>query len=135
MKTSDKTYYKRIAIVGGIILATLIIIFIATQPKPDQPTPLNAVGQAEQKLENANADLIKSSLKVYYIEESEYPSEIEELLSSKEGEIKDSLQASISNLNDFDYSVRGDRQAYKFTYKSIDTQLVTVEGNYQEDYR
>lgn len=134
MKAEDKTYYKRLAIVGGVIVAIILVIVIISLPKPTQPAQLDAAGQATQRLEKADADVIEAALKVYYIKQGQYPSTIDQLIDSEDTDSQQSLREGVDRLADFDYSVRGDKQAYKITYKSVDKQTVSLEGNYKEDY-
>lgn len=74
MKKEDKTYYKRLAIVCGIILAVLIVVAIITIPKPGTPVPLSETNQLTKNLEKTDVEFVQSSLGVYYAKNrSEHP--------------------------------------------------------------
>lgn len=99
------------------------------------------VTQAEADLETAKVnqektgiDLVRSVLDVYYTRNGRYPINTDELAESMEDEFRDPLVKIMAQLTEFDYTVRGDGQSYRFTYKDRAGVQQAVEGNYQEDF-
>lgn len=95
--------------------------------------------------ENSGEDLIKNELDLYYIIYNKYPNSIEKLMEGlsdernykllkRERYDRTLLKNVIKDLEGFTYSVRGDDQAYKFTYKHKYGEQKVVEGNYQKDF-
>jgi len=97
----------------------------------------------KQTQEENYARVIKADLNLYYVLYKQYPDDTRSLL---EGLRKDTYQdkketekqvliteKSIRELKDFNYVVRGDEQAYKFTYMGQFGRK-EVQGEYQKDF-
>ena len=139
MKTNQDSYYKRLAIIGGVILTLFLVIFIATstQKQDGQTAEAPAYIQAAIDAEEAQTAVIKATLNLYYLHRyGSYPSNAEDVMEVEEIEKADRAQfkSSIGKLKDFEYKVKGDRSAYQFTYTSLSGETKTVEGNYEEEY-
>lgn len=92
--------------------------------------------------DNADAKVLKATLKVYYIANAKYPFSYDELVSYVDSdqsgnwssEDKRNFNAIKTNLKDLNYTVRGDERAYQFTYTDSAGKPVRVTGEYQNDY-
>lgn len=126
---------KKKIIITTIVLTIFAVGFLVF----DQIQHDKRVYLAEKNMDIASVDLIKSSLKLYYVYRREYPRDIKELttyLTKTENNPKteEGLQKAFDDLKSFSYSLRGDTQSYKFTYLDVDGKTQIVEGNYQLDY-
>ena len=131
-KVDFQSTWVRLAIFGIIIGIFAIIALITSGGAPKQVSPLSA---AESKLETASVDVVKSSLRYYYATERKYPLDYDTLLEAQSEDSATYLKDAHKTLKDFNYSVTGDREKYRFTYTSLDGDSKEVEGNYKEDYR
>jgi len=121
---------KQIGIIGAIITAIILVVLIITNTQ----APPSRVDTPVGKLETSTAAVIQSTLNVYYVDKGYYPISYESLIEYKpENETK--LNEYKNELKDFEYSRRGDEQAYQITYTNIDDKKITLTGNYKEDYR
>ena len=136
----DRTNVIIVAIVVTIVLAVGVSFGLTMYANTNEPS---AVEKAEQDLQDASADMIKASLDVYYVLHSRYPTSMdilkEDIATDPESwrasdASPDSMDTAIKELPGFTYEVRGDGEAYKFTYTDQRGEKRTVEGNYQEDY-
>jgi len=136
---NDTSYYKRLAIIGAVIVAIILIIIIFTIPKGSSETTktLDATTQARVDYEKATAGVVKSTLNLYYVNHGEYPITIQRVVEDEKIDqksrtlFKDAIEVE---LKDFDYSVKGDESAYKFTYKSVTGEQISQEGDYTNEY-
>jgi len=136
---NDTSYYKRLAIIGAIIVAIILIIIIFTIPKGSSGTTktLDATTQAQVDYEEATAGVVKSTLNLYYVNHGEYPITLQRVIEDENIDqesrtlFKDAIEVE---LKDFDYSVKGDESAYKFTYKSVTGEQISQEGDYTNEY-
>jgi hypothetical protein len=120
---------KQLGIIAGVIATIiLIVIVIASNQQPK-----SLVDTTSGKIETAYIGIIQATINVYYTDKGHYPSSYEDLIEYKP-EDKADLEKYQTNLKDFEYTRRGDEQAYKITYTNIDKKTITVEGNYKEDY-
>lgn len=126
-------------IVGGILVAIIAVFalvnaFQASSEDNQANTP-DSYTQAILDAEEAAASHLEASLRFYYVTNviRQYPVNIDSLYDEQENSL---LEDNVNKwLKDFKYSVRGDYQAYKFTYTDSLGEQQTVEGNYREDYR
>lgn len=120
---------KQMGIIGGIIAAVILVIIIiaANQEPPSQ------VNTATGRVETSTAAVIQSTLNVYYVDRGYYPSSYEALMEYKP-ENAAKLKEYKDELKEFEYSRRGDEQAYQITYTNVDGKTITLTGNYKEDY-
>ena len=139
--TKNRPITITLIVLGVFVLA--LLVFQSTQPK--QPTPVTTDQSQLTKLlarDTASANLIKATLTVYYIANNEYPVDYATLTSYVDNDQTGQWSASgktnfdgiRKNLKDLSYTVRGDFQAYQFTYTDSAGKPVTVKGDYQNDY-
>jgi maltose-binding protein MalE len=121
---------KRIAIVGGVLVAVIIIVLVATNVSKSKLAETSPQG----KLETSTVEAIKATVNVNYVKEGKYAYSYENLIEESEPEYQNKLKEWRDELKDFDYSVRGDGKGYKITYTNIDGDRITVAGNYSEEY-
>lgn len=127
-----------------IILGIAIILLILGGISYSDYTSKKEVRRTEQNLKTANQELEKSSvglltasLKFYYAIKGDYPSvisDMKEVLETNKESSYATLEKAISKVNNIQYRVRGDRQAYKITYTNQRGENITVEGNYRSDF-
>lgn len=124
----DKLTARQWAWFAAIVLSIGGLIFIGLAAmNADKKEPF-------QKQEQAYVELVEAELRDYYANERIYPiseSDLSEIFDDEEGL---SYRDVTKELEDFNYTVRGDREAYKFTYTDNDGKSQTVSGNYKEDY-
>ncbi len=92
---------------------------------------------AKAAQESDGVELIKADLNLYYVVHKSYPWEISDVEEAVEEAQKGNYkvtQDAISGLKDFSYEIKGNRQAYKFSYTDLNEKRVTEEGNYQADF-
>lgn len=123
---------KQLGIVGGIIAVIILIIIIIAATS--NHTPKSLVDTASGKVETTTAAAIQAYINSYYVDKEYYPYDYQALIDYKP-ENKADLEKYQSNLKDFEYSRRGDEQAYQFKYTNIDDKEIILKGNYKEDYR
>lgn len=121
-------------VVGGIILAAIagaiVWGFSSTNTQSDR------VDAAKVRLESSSSDSLSAHLDLYFVQKGNYPTDLERLQESIEKpEDLAFLKEVESNLKDLDYTVRGDGEAYKFTYTGLDGETKEVSGNYKEDFK
>lgn len=130
-------------IIIGVILA--IVFLIGGLYAYSEYDRINKIQKATTAYETSHEKVIKSAIGIYYAFYQEYPTDIDDLIKKlsykKNYEIlhkkpydTEYLKKVLVELKDFSYTVRGDRQAYKFTYQQKYGKQVTVEGNYQKDF-
>ncbi len=115
---------------------------------------ISSAKKAMTDYEVSAQNVVKSNLEMYYSFYQKYPSDTDELIeglsNKKNYEIlnqkpldlsslkrtigKESNQYSWQELKEFSYSVRGDRQAYKFSYTDQYGKRKVIEGSYQKDF-
>lgn len=139
LNTDTRNYYKRLGIIGAIIALIIILMIIVTLPKQDGKgtTQTNNASQATIDLGKASAEVVKATLNLYYLDNGNYPVYANTVNedSAINQESKDSYnKATTATLKDFDYSVKGDGKAYKFTYLSADGKTVEINGSYENEY-
>jgi len=104
----------------------------------DQNTPRSKLLARD----TAEANLIKATIEAYYASNGKYPSDYEKLVAYVQDDRSGTWSANDkkdftnikTHLIDFAYTVRGDGQAYQFTYTDVDGKPVTIKGDYQNDY-
>ena len=138
-KQNDTSYYKRLAVIGAVFVAIILIIITFTIPKGSSGTTktLDATTQAQVDYEKATARVVKSTLNLYYVNHREYPISLQSVIEDEniDQESRTLFKEAIEvQLKEFDYSVKGDESAYKFTYISAAGDQVSQEGDYTNDY-
>lgn len=133
-----------VAVVAVILVPIVAIIGVSIKGnKEDQPKSPVSLVEARARLAESSADLMKATLNVYYVNYKEYPvtdTALSEDIVNNPHLYSENAAASIqsvrtTDLQNFNYSVRGDYQAYKFTYTDpLKKETVTVEGDYQNSY-
>ncbi len=137
-----------VAIVLGVII---ILLFISQNTSPHHITQkeqnkadISANTDKYARLYKARAEYLKSVLNLYYVVEGNYPIDINFMVQTIKDSSKDFPTIKKSELKDikdtaklphFKYQVRGDEQAYKFSYTNVEGKKVEVKGNYQKDYQ
>lgn len=139
MKKKDKWYtptYVKIGVTILIVIFMLFLVSMFTQERGGTTIDNNKNTGVQTTLEEARANLIKASLNVYYTSIGSYPFSTEEFLNYLESRDDEGLltKEALQQLKDLKYSRRGDRQAYKITYTSVNGNEFSFEGNYKEDY-
>lgn len=134
-----KNYYKRLTIVGVVIVSAILLIVLFTLPKNDESPSkkLEANTEAQVKYEESTANVVKTTLNLYYVHNGYYPIYINRVMEETriDQESRNLFkEATEKTLAEFDYSVKGNESAYKFTYKSITGEVMESEGNYEEEY-
>lgn len=128
-----------------------MLLFASQNTSPTQPseksqeaTKASTNPDEYKNLYEAQAKYLASILDVYFLTDGEYPLDIPYMIetikmypkdfpSIKKDDFKQIKKAT--ELPEFKYKVRGDNQAYKFTYKGVEGETVTKKGDYQNDYR
>ena len=128
-QTEPQLTGKQMGIIGGVIAAIILIILIVANTQE----PPSLVDTPQGKLETSTASVIQSTLNVYYVDKGYYPTSYEALMDYKP-ENHDKLKEYRNELKDFEYSRRGDEQAYQITYTNIDKMKIKLTTNYKEDY-
>lgn len=120
---------RTLIILGAIIGIFAILMGIVTLT--DNPKE-RIVNSPAGKVEIATADALQATIDLYRVQEGSYPYDLEDLFE----EIPRTSNSPdyYLVLKGLDYSRRGDGEAYRFTYINAADELVTVEGNYEEDY-
>lgn len=140
---------NKILVVVLLIATTLIVGYIAYE----EFMHTKSTNEAKENYKNAvieseaaKEDVVESSLNLYYVFYGRYPADtdslIEGLSNKKNYELLDREPSDTtilvkivnSDLNNFEYSVRGDKKAYKFTYLSSDGETKEVIGEYQKEF-
>ena len=122
----------------GLIIALVLLTIGGVYFLVDSQQKSNEAAINEQvDVENKRMNLLKSQLDLYYLENGKYPINDEDFKEylSKDTEDNGASLRSIEELNQFDYSVRGDGKAYKIKYNSASGDRKSVSGNYEEDYQ
>ena len=139
MDNQNRSYYKRLFITLGVIGAIVLIIFLITLPKDTGTDRIMPVADVIIKAEEANIKYVRSILDVYYLSNYDsYPLNAEDVLESEE--ISDEDKSLYKNaiekgLLEFDYKVKGNKSGYKITYKSATNEIITVTGDFENDYQ
>lgn len=91
---------------------------------------------ATVNFEKTSVDLLTADLNLYYVNEREYPRNIDALKTFLEKKIlnTDTLSKTISKLKDFEYKVSGDYQSAQISFLSHTGEKKTTEFNYQKDF-
>jgi hypothetical protein len=97
----------------------------------------NGIEVATKNYEITQENVVKSSLDLYYVKKGEYPRRNDKLveeLKKIDGLKIDELEKAINTLKDFKYQLRGDEEAYQFSYTDSSGQKHTVEGEYKKNF-
>lgn len=103
-----------------------------------------------KKLEIAYVEMVKASVNLYRVAYGTYPYDAEVLIRDlevyaktervqpdlKEG-MSDSIKSTkkaVNELKDFDFSLRGDGEAYQITYTDFEGNKKVIEGNYNKEF-
>lgn len=122
---------KRTLIILGALIAIIVVMFAAMSLSNDPDKQKEQLmSSTSGRVETTSADAVKAAIDLYRVQEGRYPWSYEDMLETLGSHTKDYAK----NLPEFDYSRRGDGEAYRFTYRSIAGETVTVEGNYSEEY-
>lgn len=105
---------------------------------------IDHIKKATTAYELSGAKVVKADLDLYYALYGKYPTDrndfVEKLSNSEFIKKKDKpfdaafLQKIMNDLKDFSYTVRGDEQAYKFSYTDQYGEKKVIEANYQKDF-
>lgn len=139
---------KRYWIAGSLISVVLLLGGLYAFFEFQRTSEINTLKKKEvvatTNYESAAVELIKSDLNLSYVFYENYPIDMgslsEDLLKiyerdqQKGQEYVTSMKRAMKNLKNFEYSVRGDRKAYKFSYTDLHGEKKEVEGNYEEDF-
>lgn len=120
---------KRLAIIGGVIAAIILIVVIVTSTGAGKPR----VDSLEGKVETTTVAAIQATANVYYVKNGYYPVSYNEMIES-DPQYADDLKDYLTKLKDFEYTRRGDRQAYQITYTNIAGERIIVDGDYENEY-
>lgn len=134
---------KKILISIGIIIAVIIGIGVYSDMQNKQDVKV-----AEINYEKASANVIESAVEMHYVYEGKYPRSLKDLTDTLKVDINQmkernlapseqflpTLEKSIKDLKSLEYKVRGDDQAYQFTYTDFDGKTQTITGNYNKDF-
>ncbi len=123
-----------IFIIFGVLAVLIGILAIVSSVQQSQGIAYRSISKEEANLEKASSDMVTVSLDGYYANKGRYPVDYDALVAHYDGETKDYLLKSQVLLKDFEYTRRGDEQAYKFTYTSKSGEKKSVEGQYRKDY-
>jgi hypothetical protein len=120
---------KRLAIIGGVIAAIILIVIIVTSTSAGKPS----VDSLSGKVETTTVSAIQATANVYYVKKGYYPVSYEEMIES-DPQYAEDLKSYKTKLKDFEYTRRGDSQAYQITYTNIAGEKITVNGDYKNEY-
>jgi len=120
---------KRTLIILGVIVGIFIILMgvVALTDNPKE----RLLNSPQGKIEVLTANELKARINLFRVQEGDYPYNYDELMKTIPPKDGSDYRTTLKNL---DYSRRGDGEAYRFTYINAAGELVTVEGNYSEDY-
>jgi len=121
---------KRIAIISGIIAALIITFLIILATGGGKPSANTAQG----KLETSTVAAIQAQINLNYVTEGNYAYNYDNLIEEANDEDKSLLREYRDSLNEFDYSVRGDGNAYQIVYTNIAGEKITINGDYKNEY-
>lgn len=128
-ETIEPLPVKRLAIIGGVIAAIILIVIIVTSTSAGKPS----VDSLGGKVETTTVSAIQATANVYYVKKGYYPVSYDEMVKS-DPQYAEDLKSYKAKLKDFEYTRRGDRQAYQITYTNIAGEKIVVEGNYTNEY-
>jgi hypothetical protein len=137
---------RRITISVIVSIAVILLLVVVTSQPKSQPAPVTMSQEqldATLARDTSDANLIKAVLTQYYVRQGSYPFDYESIVEyvnnddsgNWDTESKKNFNDIQTHLKDLDYTVKGDRQAYRFTYTDITGKPVTVDGDYKNDYR
>lgn len=129
---------KKLKIVLSVAVVVLALVsYMVYDEVKTQAEWKSEVGVATKNYETAQENVVKSSLDLYYVKKGEYPRSKDKLveeLKKIEGIKVDELEKAIITLKDFNYQLRGDEEAYQFSYTDYIGQKHTVEGEYKKNF-
>lgn len=122
---------------AGIILAAVMVVVLGAGIL----FTVNSSNKAEtaeqtqvEQLAQTRIEFIQASLDVVYAQQRSYPLTTETLLEyTKEG-TRENLKTAIESLENYDYKLRGDAQAYEISY-TVGGEKKTVKGEYSKELR
>ena len=129
---------KIIAVAVGLLIVALIIGLFISQRNTESTKDMEVFTNAE----TSGIEWLEAELDLYYLENGQYPvdySILEEYIVEADDtdsatENKELLTSVEDSLDNLEYKVRGDGEAYQLTYTSDTGEMVTKEGNYREDF-
>jgi hypothetical protein len=133
---------RRFWIIGSIIAFVILMGGLYANFEFDR---IDHIKKATTAYELSAVKVLKADLNLYYALYGNYPTDKDkfleklsenEFIKKNEGKPFDtnSLQKVMNSLKDFSYTVRGDEQAYKFSYIDQYGEKKVIEGNYQKDF-
>lgn len=136
-----KSKVKIVLIILGVV-GILALLYVAVG-LTSQAARRQQAEQAIMEYHAASANYIEATLKVYYTYYGWYPFSMDELadnIAKNEDKFWEDpnpqqLKESVAALQNFEYSKRGDGQAYQITYTDIRGKQVVLEGNYRADFQ
>jgi hypothetical protein len=120
---------KRLVVIGGVLAAIILIVVIVTSTSAGKPS----VDSLGGKVETTTVSAIQATANVYYVKKGYYPASYEEMIESDPKYAED-LKGYRTKLKDFEYTRRGDSQAYQITYTNIAGEKIVVNGDYKNEY-
>lgn len=125
---------KRFWIISIIIL--LVVGFFAIDDYSVKQKRKDVARNAILNVEEKSVNAVKASIDYYYVRNGMYPLSWDNLTedfkeASQSTQILDDIEKNLSN---FEYKVRGDRQAAQIEYTDINGNKQTPEFNYIKDY-
>jgi hypothetical protein len=120
---------KRTLVILGAVVGVLIILmgFVALTDNPKE----RMLNTSQGKIEILTANELKARINLFRVQEGDYPYDYDELMKTIPPKDGSDYRTTLKDLN---YSRKGDGEAYRFTYINVAEELVTIEGNYSEDY-
>jgi len=125
---------KRFWIISIIIL--LVVGFFAIDDYSVKQKRKDVARNAILNVEEKSVNAVKASIDYYYVRNGMYPLSWDNLTedfkeASQSTQILDDIEKNLSN---FEYKVRGDRQAAQIEYIDINGNKQTPEFNYVKDF-
>lgn len=129
---------QRLVILAALSIVALVAIMSANvSTHKSNHAPETKQGQISQ----AEVKLLKDTLDIYYLNHHGYPTSLASLREDIKSDPSDSYKMTadeydkdIKDIPSLKYSVRGDRTAYKVTYKSESGVIQNETGSYNKDY-
>jgi hypothetical protein len=128
--------------VAAILVAVLTVLAFADMARSNTDEANKAVAVVNNQ-EKAFENVIKESLKLYYVVHSEYPADYQTLLDDVKSNqatygVGDEGITELTNIDSklrgFSYERGSSGQAYKFTYAKVrDGKVVTIHESYKQD--
>lgn len=133
---------RRFWIIGSLIVFVILIGGLYAYFEFDR---IDHIKKATTAYEISAVNVLKADLDLYYALYGNYPTDKDkfleklskdEYIKKREGKPFDTnfLQKIMNSLKGFLYTVRGDEQAYKFSYIDQYGEKKVIEGNYQKDF-